>query len=207
MTANITINTALNGIEITFSEKPAAGTIASLKDHGFRWHSKNRLWYAKNTPERMAAAQAVCSVADYARKVSDETRTNKKVTPASSNKFGVQVGDIFHMSWGWEQTNNDFFQVVELVGKSSVRVREVIVPVVDSVCVSSMSENRTVQITRDILPASPHSIFIEDQENGDLKRLNSYAEDGKSDPFFKVSNRRACLCTGSTKTVYDSWYA
>ena len=32
----------------------------------------------------------------------------------------VKVGDIFHWSWGWEQTNCDFFQITEKHGRNVV---------------------------------------------------------------------------------------
>jgi hypothetical protein len=37
----------------------------------------------------------------------------------------VQVGDIFCASWGYSMTIVDFWQIVELVGKSSARVRRI----------------------------------------------------------------------------------
>lgn len=37
----------------------------------------------------------------------------------------LKVGDILHSSWGHEQTNNQFFQVVSVVGKKSVVLREI----------------------------------------------------------------------------------
>ena len=37
---------------------------------------------------------------------------------ADKDFAGVKVGDIFHSSWGWEQTNNDFVQLIELKGKT-----------------------------------------------------------------------------------------
>ena len=37
----------------------------------------------------------------------------------------IQVGDVLCASWGWEQTNIDFYQVLELVGKSTVVFREI----------------------------------------------------------------------------------
>ena len=36
----------------------------------------------------------------------------------------IKVGDIFYTSWGYEQTNVEFFKVVKLVGKASVEVQE-----------------------------------------------------------------------------------
>lgn len=53
------INAEQNGIEILFAEKPEAATLEALKASGFRWHRVKKLWYAKNTAERMALAQSI----------------------------------------------------------------------------------------------------------------------------------------------------
>lgn len=37
----------------------------------------------------------------------------------------VKVGDIFRSSWGYDQTNIDFYQVVALVGSKMAEVREI----------------------------------------------------------------------------------
>ena len=37
----------------------------------------------------------------------------------------VKVGDIFRCSWGYDQTNIDYYQVVELKGKRGVMIREI----------------------------------------------------------------------------------
>lgn len=36
----------------------------------------------------------------------------------------LKVGDILHTSWGYDQTNVEFFQVTALVGKAMVEIRE-----------------------------------------------------------------------------------
>lgn len=41
------------------------------------------------------------------------------------NKDGVQIGDVFYDSWGWEQTNIDFYQVVALRGKTQIVLKAV----------------------------------------------------------------------------------
>lgn len=51
--ANITLNNEKNGIEVTFESKPAQATIDQLKQNGFRWSPKKKLWYAKQTTARM----------------------------------------------------------------------------------------------------------------------------------------------------------
>lgn len=197
-----TINEKFNGIEITFDNKPAAEIRDQLKANGFRWHNKKALWYAKSTPSRLDLAETLAE-----GKTPKTTKTTKKAT-AKANKYGVQVGDIFHSSWGYEQTNNDFFQVIELVGTTSVRVREVHPEMVEETGISSMSADRTFKITKDMQPYPERSIHISDQENGDLKRLKSYAADGVSNPQFKMTSYAdAHLITGSSIKVYDSWYA
>lgn len=43
----------------------------------------------------------------------------------SQNVHGVHVGDLFYASWGYEQTNIDFWQVVELKGKETAIIRAI----------------------------------------------------------------------------------
>lgn len=43
----------------------------------------------------------------------------------TQNAEGVHVGDLFYGSWGYEQTNVDFFQVVALKGKHTAVLREI----------------------------------------------------------------------------------
>lgn len=123
------------------------------------------------------------------------------------NRFGVKVGDIFSSSWGYDETHNSFFQVVKVIGETSVRVRE-INPVVISVDhVGPMSEDITYKLTRDLLPPSSFSVFIKDQKNGDLKRLKSFRADGVSDPQFYLSSfANAYYCKPGTIEVYESNY-
>ena len=41
------------------------------------------------------------------------------------NADGVHVGDLLYSSWGWEQTNIDFYQVVALKGKHTIIIRKI----------------------------------------------------------------------------------
>lgn len=62
------LNEAHNGIEITFSSRPEADTLATLKTNGFRWHRGGGYWYAKQTPERLALAEQIANGATEAPK-------------------------------------------------------------------------------------------------------------------------------------------
>lgn len=50
-------------------------------------------------------------------------KAEKKAALAKAH--GLKVGDVLRASWGYDQTNIDYYQVVELVGKRSVKVREI----------------------------------------------------------------------------------
>jgi hypothetical protein len=43
----------------------------------------------------------------------------------AQNAHGIKVGDLFYESWGWEQTNINFYQVVALKGKTTAIIREI----------------------------------------------------------------------------------
>ena len=49
----VTLNKEKNGIEIRFDSKPDSNILASLKANGFRWHGKMKMWYAKQSADRM----------------------------------------------------------------------------------------------------------------------------------------------------------
>jgi len=55
----ITINNEKNGIEIRFDSKPSSEVLAQMKELGFRWSGKQKMWYAKQTEERMAFARSL----------------------------------------------------------------------------------------------------------------------------------------------------
>ena len=195
MAYTINQNKEFNSIEIAFDCKPSEAVRTALKELKFRWHKVKKVWYGYTDAETVTKAINAAE--------SEIKKDNKKQT---KNKFGVQVGDMFSMSWGYDQTNVDFFQVIKLVGNSSVRVREVHPHMIKEVPTCGMAADRTYELTRDILPAA-RGIFIKDDINGDLKRIKSYAADEISNPVITFGNHWARLCSNKTATVYESWYA
>ena len=59
--------------------------------------------------------EAFAALADYLARKDGPTQ----------NAEGVHVGDLFYASWGWEQTNIDYFQVVALKGAHTAVLREI----------------------------------------------------------------------------------
>ena len=94
MNATMTLNQELNGIEIKFDCKPIRETIDSLKAAGFRWHNVKKLWYAKQNDSRLKLAKEITGSATKEAEPKAEPKT------VVTNKFGIQVGDIFSASWG-----------------------------------------------------------------------------------------------------------
>lgn len=212
MTATITTNAEHNGIEIVFAGKPSVHTRDGLKKLGFRWHNAKRLWYAKNTAERMELARALVSAAEYESQIQVEEQREKRPAygKAATNKYGVTVGDLFVCSWGWEQTNVNFFQVVELVGAASVRIREVYPEIVEEEAVSSMAANRRYRVPEpgEILQPASRSGFVDDQERGDLHRVTVSQYDNSLKIKIGKPGRYQDTATKYTGGVeYVSWYA
>lgn len=78
----VTLNKEKNGIEIRFDSKPDSNILASLKANGFRWHGKMKMWYAKQSADRMKFVNQISGEsmeipeADKAYSLWDMTRTD-----------------------------------------------------------------------------------------------------------------------------------
>ena len=84
--ATMTLNQELDGVEITFTEKPAESTRQALKAAGFRWHKVRGLWYAKQTPERVALAEQIAD----GQTVAPATTAPATTAPAALDLEGIR---------------------------------------------------------------------------------------------------------------------
>ena len=146
MKIKVNLNKELKGIEVSFSKKPRREILTVLKYNGFRWHRVKMLWYAKETKERLALVGKMSELAEeeILRDCVITTNPNPNPNQAKSqvcnmsrpssiteptlkkkpvNKYGVKVGDVFYDSWGYNQTNIDFYQVVALKGATTVELK------------------------------------------------------------------------------------
>lgn len=55
----VEINPDFDGVEVYFQSKPGEATRAALKSAGYRWHSKKKCWYARNTEQNLQALRAI----------------------------------------------------------------------------------------------------------------------------------------------------
>jgi hypothetical protein len=122
--------------------------------------------------------------ARISNKAHDEEMKAKRKTENDVLAASIAVGDVFVASWGFEQTNINFYQVVARKGKSSVVLREI-----------------AKEDTREGGWASAYTkplvdVFVGDEEThrliGDWVKFKSFMYAHKTD---------------SQKEHYRSWYA
>ncbi len=123
-----------------------------------------------------------------------ERRTKQKAAGAEyTAKKYFNVGDVIYNSWGYEQTNIEFYQVIEVLGKK-IRVRELKQKIHE--CTGSMSAS-VIPVLND---------FLEDKELLLLTKPNVYP-DGRVEA--KICNPKSFYYfnkwDGTPK--YSSWYA
>ena len=127
MATTMNLNAAKNGIELTFSEKPDDAIRTALKDIGFRWSNKMGIWWAKQTPERLALAESLCTPVKKAKKQTKKATTKAEpkakaekkpaelklselsekctYTIRKSNGFGTMKGFTFTATVGRKKLN------------------------------------------------------------------------------------------------------
>ena len=65
-------------------------------------------------------------VADFFASLQERAeRMGEQRRKASAYRHDVKPGDIFRASWGYDQTNIDYYQVVRLIGEHMAEVREI----------------------------------------------------------------------------------
>lgn len=84
----------------------------------FRGKQQNPLEFNTYASEEMVR---LCSISAVERWIKEEVEMQER----KNAPMTVKVGDILYASWGFEQTNINFFKVVALKGKKSFIVREV----------------------------------------------------------------------------------
>lgn len=130
MNFEIKINKEHQGIELIFQEKPITELLLVLKANGFRWHRIKKLWYAKENETRTELVNKLKSSTNediiyLSKNLPNDLNTKMNTSKPKVNKYGVKIGDVFYDSWGYEQTNIDFYQVVDLKGSTTVVLRPV----------------------------------------------------------------------------------
>jgi hypothetical protein len=117
--------------------------------------------------------------------VSDSTTVKKQ---------GIEVGDILVSSWGYDQTNVDFYQVVRATAKSAW-IRRI---------ASNQVRGSEGFMSASVVPVKDQ--FIDHDEKGRLHRIKSHGPVGDKTFYLSLTSySSAHLWEGKPK--YQSWYA
>ena len=204
----ITPNPTFNSLEVSFDGKPSEIVRDSLKAIKFRWHSVKKVWYGYGDEADVTAtienALKGIRTSAYGITAKKPTKTAKPAKVAKKvNKFGVEVGDVFYMNWGYDQTNVDFYQVIELVGEQSVRIAHVRPEIVKSENEGYMCGTYTYNITKEPMERD-WGVHIKNKDKGDVKRV---LQCGDSLYLNMSSYANAYKIPFGLRSEYVSWYA
>lgn len=106
-----------NGL-VLFVKPMIDGQVVAM---GFAGKAIKPAWHYRFRNDARMEAHAAEWAAGIQR--SDEAKAARKAQAAAPHT--LQVGDVLHSQWGYEQTNNDYFQVTALVGKRMVEIRQI----------------------------------------------------------------------------------
>lgn len=134
---------------------------------------KPAIHYSYGSEQRRAEAVAkFLRSAD--RSVAAKASSTAERRAKLAKPHGLAVGDVLSCSWGYEQTNVDYFEVTRLVGARSVEIRKI----------AAQSEN-TGSMQGICVPAKGRYIdepMIKRVDENDRVRIFSFATAGKLVP-------------------------
>lgn len=171
----VVTNEEKQGEELYFNEKPTSEVIEILKVNCYKWHRQKQCWYRR---------------LDY-------TGKTKETKQAKTNYLGVKIGDIFCFSWGYEQSNINYFQVVGLKGTKQVIIREIAYKITET----TGYESYRVTACKDGFLTS--SQFIKDNEVGAVKQVKQL---GNGTIYINIDSFGFCSLWDGTDDVKTSYY-
>ena len=195
------INNTYNSIELQFDCLPTIAEREALKGLKFRWNPRKAIWYGFATIEEVQKA-----LAGEATPAKAEKKPSKK--PAKVNKYGVKVGDLFVASWGYEQTNLNYYQVTEILGAEYVMISEVYPVISEEKNYTGMSRDVTVLDPCGMMLEKKQgwTIAIEDNEKGAKRKVKNCGTAEKPSLFIDVDSVIFARKQTGNHTYYESWY-
>lgn len=119
----------------------------------------------------------------------------------------MKIGDIFKMSWGYDQTNNTFYRVKALRGKTQAVIQEVDLKVKKSHCEGYAPMSGDFEYDPNDYEISARSVFINDNDKGRIIRIQKERYTGEDQPRegFYIEHHFCAPYKG--ERIYESWYA
>ena len=115
-------------------------------------------------------------------------------------KHNFKKGDILYISWGYDQTNVDFYRVKELRGQTQLILQGVDLDLIKTESEGFMTATRAYNPKKWTLKS--RDVFIKDNIKGKIAKVIGELGDFQ---YVKIGNHVASHYSG--KPLYESWYA
>ena len=118
----------------------------------------------------------------------------------------MKKGDIFTMQWGYDQTNNTFYRVKALRGKTQAVIQEVDLAVKHCDGIGPMSADYEYDPKKYVL--CNRSVFVTDNEKGRIVKIQKerwHPSNEEAQEGFYINHHFCSPYKG--ERLYESWYA
>ena len=165
-------------IQVYYREVPHCSAICFVgKAVKPTWHYR-----FKNGEQRQAEVTKTFKNVSERLERKNQAKASKAV--ASAN-HGVKVGDVFRSSWGYDQTNIDYYEVIAVTGKTA------------TICEIGCLSEETLSMQGNCVPlmgafkGKPFKKLIQKRsiESTAYFNLNSYATAFKIEPIAMIGNK------------------
>jgi hypothetical protein len=166
------------GIQIYYKESPRIGGLC------FVGRAVNPTWHYifKNAEQRQAE---VTKTFEWVHAHAERKAARKAEKAKAGVNHGVEVGDVFRSSWGYDQTNIDYYEVISISGKTA------------TFCAISQLIEETAYLQGDCVPVQgsfigkPFKKLIQkDSETSEARiKINSFSNAYKVTPVAKIGNK------------------
>lgn len=183
------------GIEIKFPSKPSDEILSQLHQAGFKWHRSKKLWYTKDTPQARVLADKIAHFEGIKKCEYKNAKEGPKCRGLDQHSYDeppnheLKPNDILYTSWGYDQTNVEWFRVYEIKGKRYFYIKEIGAKTVKG-SEGHMSESLVPDPER-ILEGYPKKAYCSP----------------KGQMHFSENNYQKSLYLWDGKPKYHSWYA
>lgn len=147
-------------------------------------------YFADETRRENWVKDKIKNINQYAKDRADKEKAKKDIRANMQHNY--KVGDILYDSWGWEQTNIDFYEVVE-VSEKSIVIEEI----------GSSIVNYTQSMAAYV---KPDKAFRKGEK---LRKPVLFNMDHDNKPHYYIKSRHGSISkyTSGEDGVYSSWYA
>lgn len=141
-------------------------------------------WYYRFKSIEQRLAEVDKTIKNVSERLERKNQANASKAVATAN-HGVKVGDVFRSSWGYDQTNIDYYEVIAVTGKTA------------TICEIGCLSEETLSMQGNCVPlmgafkGKPFKKLIQKRsiESTAYFNLNSYATAFKIEPIAMIGNK------------------